>query len=127
MQGTMIHRRILILFLCQLVFVEAYAQTDPLPSWNDGAAKKTITDFVKMTTEKGSAEVRSAGGAHRRVRSGRNDVGRAADVHAGGLLPGASSGGGQGEAGTRKRRTVQDRARPAIERRWRSSRRRSWK
>jgi hypothetical protein len=29
----------------------AFAQTDPLPSWNDGAAKKSITDFVaKVTT-----------------------------------------------------------------------------
>jgi hypothetical protein len=43
-------------FLFLLVFSQAYAQTDPLPSWNDGAAKKTITDFVKMTTEKGSAK-----------------------------------------------------------------------
>ena len=43
-----------VLFL--LAFAQAHAQTDPLPSWNDGAAKKTITDFVKMTTEKGSAK-----------------------------------------------------------------------
>ena len=56
MQGTMIHRRILILFLCQLVFVEAYAQTDPLPSWNDGVAKKAIVEFVKATTDKASAK-----------------------------------------------------------------------
>ncbi|HEX3857443.1 MAG TPA: HAD family hydrolase [Verrucomicrobiae bacterium] len=29
----------------------AFAQIDPLPSWNDGAAKKSITDFVvKVTT-----------------------------------------------------------------------------
>ncbi len=28
----------------------AQAQTDPLPSWNDGAAKKAIVDFVKDTT-----------------------------------------------------------------------------
>jgi hypothetical protein len=32
----------------------AYAQTDPLPSWNDGAAKKAIIAFVKATTTKGS-------------------------------------------------------------------------
>ena len=43
-----------VLFL--LACSQAQAQTDPLPSWNDGAAKKTITDFVKMTTEKGSAK-----------------------------------------------------------------------
>ncbi len=27
-----------------------YAQTDPLPSWNDGTAKKSITDFVGRVT-----------------------------------------------------------------------------
>ena len=29
--------------------------TDPLPSWNDGASKKAIIDFVTNTTTKGSA------------------------------------------------------------------------
>ncbi len=29
---------------------QAFAQTDPLPSWNDGAAKKAIVDFVQATT-----------------------------------------------------------------------------
>jgi phosphoserine phosphatase len=28
----------------------AHAQSDPLPSWNDGAAKKSITDFVARVT-----------------------------------------------------------------------------
>jgi len=31
------------------------AQTDPLPSWNDGAAKKAIVAFVETTTTQGSA------------------------------------------------------------------------
>jgi hypothetical protein len=31
----------------------AYAR-DPLPSWNDGPAKKAIISFVKETTEKSS-------------------------------------------------------------------------
>jgi len=30
----------------------AMAQTDPLPSWNDGPAKKAIIDFVQATTDK---------------------------------------------------------------------------
>jgi len=30
------------------------AQTDPLPSWNDGAAKKAIVEFVHSTTTQGS-------------------------------------------------------------------------
>ena len=28
----------------------AHAQTDPLPSWNDDAAKKRIVNFVRATT-----------------------------------------------------------------------------
>jgi phosphoglycolate phosphatase-like HAD superfamily hydrolase len=30
--------------------------TDPLPSWNDGASKKAIVDFVTKTTKEGSAD-----------------------------------------------------------------------
>jgi phosphoglycolate phosphatase-like HAD superfamily hydrolase len=32
------------------------AQSDPLPSWNDGAAKKSITDFVARVTTAGGAD-----------------------------------------------------------------------
>jgi phosphoglycolate phosphatase-like HAD superfamily hydrolase len=32
----------------------AQAQTDPLPSWNDAAAKKAIIEFVQTTTTQGS-------------------------------------------------------------------------
>src|SRR5260370_13176254 len=32
----------------------AQAQTDPLPSWNDGVTKKAIVDFVQATTTQGS-------------------------------------------------------------------------
>src|SRR5262249_61563210 len=31
------------------------AQGDPLPSWQDGAAKRAILDFVRATTERSSA------------------------------------------------------------------------
>ena len=34
----------------------ALAQTDPLPSWNDGAVKKSITDFVARVTTQGGAD-----------------------------------------------------------------------
>ncbi|MGE3149035.1 MAG: HAD family hydrolase [Pseudorhodoplanes sp.] len=34
----------------------ATAQSDPLPSWNDGAAKRAITDFVTRTTAQGSPD-----------------------------------------------------------------------
>ena len=41
-----------------LVFgcVAAYAQHDPLPSWNDGPEKKAILTFVKETTAKSSSK-----------------------------------------------------------------------
>src|SRR5262245_7616394 len=32
----------------------AQAQTDPLPSWNDGATKQAIVDFVQATTTQGN-------------------------------------------------------------------------
>jgi len=32
----------------------AFAQTDPLPSWNEGPAKKAIVEFVQATTDKAS-------------------------------------------------------------------------
>ena len=46
------------LLLCVLLVVTApsMAQTDPLPSWNDGAAKRAIVSFVKATTEPGSPD-----------------------------------------------------------------------
>src|SRR5262249_50048734 len=44
------------LWLCGLSFGEAAAQSDPLPSWNDGAAKKAITDFVARVTTEGAAD-----------------------------------------------------------------------
>jgi phosphoglycolate phosphatase-like HAD superfamily hydrolase len=34
----------------------AFAQTDPLPSWNDGAGKKSITDFIARVTAQGGAD-----------------------------------------------------------------------
>jgi len=34
----------------------ARAQSDPLPSWNDGATKKSITDFVARVTTQASAD-----------------------------------------------------------------------
>jgi len=36
--------------------VPVQAQTDPLPSWNDGAAKQAIVQFVKKTTTQGSPQ-----------------------------------------------------------------------
>ena len=46
----------LLLALCTLLLLAAPAgaQTDPLPSWNDGPAKKAIIEFVQSTTDKAS-------------------------------------------------------------------------
>src|SRR5688500_14443790 len=35
----------------------ARAQNDPLPSWNDGPTKKSITDFVAKVTKEGSPDL----------------------------------------------------------------------
>jgi phosphoglycolate phosphatase-like HAD superfamily hydrolase len=48
-------RRVLIALSASLVLAApVLAQTDPLPSWNDGAAKKAVVDFVQATTDKAS-------------------------------------------------------------------------
>lgn len=36
--------------------ITAFAQTDPLHSWNEGAVKKSITDFVARVTTQGGAD-----------------------------------------------------------------------
>ena len=35
---------------------QSKAQADPLPYWNDGAAKKSIIEFVSRVTKKGSPD-----------------------------------------------------------------------
>src|SRR5262245_4003411 len=39
-----------------LTTINSHAQTDPLPSWNDGPAKQRIVEFVRTTTDKTSPE-----------------------------------------------------------------------
>ena len=47
----------ILAFAASLLFAaQASAQTDPLPSWNDGAAKTAIVEFVKTTTTQGSPQ-----------------------------------------------------------------------
>ena len=46
--------RALLLATVFVFATDALAQTDPLPSWNDGAAKKAIVEFVQATTTQGS-------------------------------------------------------------------------
>jgi phosphoserine phosphatase len=47
---------VLATLLILLASAQAFAQIDPLPSWNDEPAKKSIVEFVKTTTEKGSTK-----------------------------------------------------------------------
>ena len=45
----------ILAFAASLSFAaQVFAQTDPLPSWNDGPAKKAIVEFVQTTTTQGS-------------------------------------------------------------------------
>jgi phosphoglycolate phosphatase-like HAD superfamily hydrolase len=46
--------RLLVLCVLLLPGIDAHAQPDPLPSWNDGAAKQTMVAFVQATTDKAS-------------------------------------------------------------------------
>jgi phosphoglycolate phosphatase-like HAD superfamily hydrolase len=48
--------RVLALGALLALGTNAQAQTDPLPSWNDGAAKQAILAFVKDTTTQGSTK-----------------------------------------------------------------------
>src|SRR5215510_5199076 len=60
MEATMRPRAItgfvLGLITLAIATAQAMAQTDPLPSWNDGATKKSITDFVARVTTQGGAD-----------------------------------------------------------------------
>src|SRR5262245_56888124 len=45
-----------LLFVAALSAAAMAQSADPLPSWNDGAAKKAITDFVARVTTEGGAD-----------------------------------------------------------------------
>jgi haloacid dehalogenase-like hydrolase len=56
-QINLLRRALLVLPLTVFCLGGALAQTrDPLPSWNDGAAKKSIIDFVARVTTPGSPD-----------------------------------------------------------------------
>ena len=48
--------RLLVLGALLALGARAQAQTDPLPSWNDGPAKQSIVNFVKATTTQGGSQ-----------------------------------------------------------------------
>ena len=47
---------VLLLAFFAAISVAVAQPADPLPSWNDGAAKKAITDFVASVTAQGGAD-----------------------------------------------------------------------
>ena len=48
--------------------VHAGTPSDPLPSWNEGATKQAIIDFVGRVTKEGGADFVPDTRAHRHVR-----------------------------------------------------------
>jgi phosphoglycolate phosphatase-like HAD superfamily hydrolase len=52
-----LHARFLLAFaLGAALGAQAFAQTDPLPAWNDGPAKQAIVKFVHATTDQSSPQ-----------------------------------------------------------------------
>jgi hypothetical protein len=69
----MIGRRTLLICIFVVAFcTDASAQpSDPMPSSNDGATKKSITDFVARVTTQGSREITTAMSSLRCSAQGR--------------------------------------------------------
>lgn len=44
-------RRLFAALICAIAFTTSFAQSDPLPSWNEGKAKQSIVDFVAKVTD----------------------------------------------------------------------------
>jgi phosphoserine phosphatase len=53
---TLFRDGVFVFMVLLMVSSFAYAEPDPLPSWNNTASKKAIIDFVKKVTEKGSPD-----------------------------------------------------------------------
>jgi phosphoglycolate phosphatase-like HAD superfamily hydrolase len=54
--SVLVFARFVALAALLVLGAHAQAQTDALPSWNDGPAKKAIVDFVQATTTQGSPQ-----------------------------------------------------------------------
>jgi phosphoserine phosphatase len=54
--GRFRHRLALLTILLSAFIAVASAQNDPLPSWNDGDAKKALMNFVQATTNRSSKD-----------------------------------------------------------------------
>ena len=100
----------------------AQAQDDPLPSWNDGEAKKAILNFVAATSQEGSPTFVPPA---ERIATFDQD-GTLWVEHPmytpGDLLPGAGPGLGYREAGAQGQSSRSRRCCPGTARRWPGSR-----
>jgi hypothetical protein len=58
MKFSRVKNRLAAALFCAVAFTAAtaFAQADPLPSWNDGKAKQSIVGFVAKVTKKGSPD-----------------------------------------------------------------------
>src|SRR5437899_8562245 len=57
MKTRRIQNLVTVALACMVVFMTTNAQAaDPLASWNDGAAKQAIVEFVKATTTQGNPQ-----------------------------------------------------------------------
>ena len=83
----------------------------PLPSWNDGATKASIIDFVARVTTQGGPDFVPPDRAHRHLRQRRHAVGRAADVRPARLRARPRQGAGAAEPGLEDQAAVQGGAR----------------
>jgi hypothetical protein len=76
MMRHIITSSLVLLVLCSVL----HAQTDPLPSWNDGPTKSAIVSFVDRVTKEGSPDFVKPAERIAHVRQRRHAVVRAADV-----------------------------------------------
>ena len=92
-------------------FSPAAAQSpDPLPSWNDGAAKKNITDFVVRVTAPGVADFVPVT-THCHLRRRRHAVDRETDLLSGHLRARPHTRDGAATSGIAKETAIQSRNR----------------
>jgi phosphoglycolate phosphatase-like HAD superfamily hydrolase len=54
--STIARMRTVVTLFTLAACAQVHAQTDPLPSWNDGGAKKAIVEFVQSTTTQGNSK-----------------------------------------------------------------------
>src|SRR5262249_41314522 len=55
-RSSSFHAAAVVLVLLLAVFGTAWAQTDPLPSWNEGIAKQSIFTFIQTVTDRASPQ-----------------------------------------------------------------------